>query len=328
MRSLRNAHFVAAAVWIAIGAWGWGTRFAGIDAVTPALSAARWLLAGPTVWGLGVAANTAAGAWLAVLTRRSGPWGGEAAWRPLAWSWFLAWQGTVAAAVGGIVVLGHAQASHGCESPVWSDPAIAALLVAAGLVLFPPTVARHGLRSRATAVLAAVLAAALLWRGVGDWAETFPTSRQAQFARAPIAAAPLWNANLLDRIQATRAAFPEAWKRATASTGDEAPGALLARGARLYAREGCWRCHGAAGDGATRRAGLDLSCLAGRIPPPVLALQLAAPRRLDRRSGMPAYRWLFDGAANRPTPDGLALLLFLQSFGTGDEYPCRPSATD
>jgi cytochrome c oxidase cbb3-type subunit 2/cytochrome c oxidase cbb3-type subunit I/II len=116
------------------------------------------------------------------------------------------------------------------------------------------------------------------------------------------------------------------------------------RGRAVYAREGCAYCHtqqvryvhadmerfGAPtlawetrGDyphlWGTRRIGPDLA-RAGSIRPDDWHLaHLFAPRSVVTDSVMPAYRWLFDGQADRPRQQARDLVAYLQSLGRARE---------
>jgi cytochrome c oxidase cbb3-type subunit 2/cytochrome c oxidase cbb3-type subunit I/II len=116
------------------------------------------------------------------------------------------------------------------------------------------------------------------------------------------------------------------------------------RGRQVYGREGCAYCHtqqvrylhsDMARFGAptlawetrldtphlwgTRRIGPDLSRVAGAHPQDWHLLHLFSPRDVVPDSVMPAYRSLFDGAADRPRQDALDLLAYLETLGRARE---------
>jgi len=126
-------------------------------------------------------------------------------------------------------------------------------------------------------------------------------------------------------------------------TKPERPLALTAseqRGRAIYAREGCAYCHtqqirylenDVARFGAatlawetifdyphlwgTRRIGPDLSREAGVRSADWQLSHLYAPRSLVSDSVMPAFRWLFDGAPDRPRQEARDLLEYLETLG-------------
>ena len=120
--------------------------------------------------------------------------------------------------------------------------------------------------------------------------------------------------------------------------------AAESRGRAIYAREGCAYCHTQqiryiAADinrfGAptlawetrfdyphlwgTRRIGPDLSRAAGTRSADWHFAHLYAPRSVVPTSIMPAYSWLFDGAADRPAQEARDLVAYLESLGRSRE---------
>jgi len=116
------------------------------------------------------------------------------------------------------------------------------------------------------------------------------------------------------------------------------------RGRIVYAREGCAYCHtqqvryvhaDMTRFGAptlawetqfdfphmwgTRRIGPDLAREGGTRPDDWQFAHLYAPRAVVPLSVMPSYASLFEGAANRPTNDGRALVAYLASLGRARE---------
>jgi cbb3-type cytochrome c oxidase subunit I len=112
------------------------------------------------------------------------------------------------------------------------------------------------------------------------------------------------------------------------------------RGRAVYGREGCLNCHSqlvrsTADDvrrfgppsqawetekeypqlWGTRRIGPDLARESGRRPRDWQLTHLWNPRWVVPESNMPAYPWLFDGAATRPTQEALDLAAYLESLG-------------
>ncbi|MBY0526949.1 MAG: cbb3-type cytochrome c oxidase subunit I [Gemmataceae bacterium] len=112
------------------------------------------------------------------------------------------------------------------------------------------------------------------------------------------------------------------------------------RGRQIYAREGCLNCHsqfirftdadvrrfGVASQAwesehdlpqlwGTRRIGPDLARERGRKSPDWHLVHLWNPRYVVPESIMPAYPWLFDRSPQRPTPEALDLVAYLDSLG-------------
>lgn len=111
-------------------------------------------------------------------------------------------------------------------------------------------------------------------------------------------------------------------------------------GREVYGREGCAYCHtqqvrfvladvarwGAPTEAwetkfdyphlwGTRRIGPDLAREAGVRPDDWQLTHLYNPRLIVRDSMMPAYPWLFDGSASKPTSEAADLVAYLQTLG-------------
>jgi mono/diheme cytochrome c family protein len=116
------------------------------------------------------------------------------------------------------------------------------------------------------------------------------------------------------------------------------------RGRQIYGREGCVNCHtqlirkteddvrrfGVPSQAweyerdlphlwGTRRIGPDLARTKGRHPRDWHLAHLWNPRHVVPDSMMPAYPWLFDGAATKPTAEALDLVAYLESLGRDAE---------
>jgi len=120
-------------------------------------------------------------------------------------------------------------------------------------------------------------------------------------------------------------------------------------GRKVYIGEGCWHCHsqfirpvsnenrrwGPVSKAeeyqnelqrpvmfGTRRVGPDLCREGGRRTNDWHAVHFFEPKRLSEGSPMPEYPWLFDGAPDKPTRKGLALITYVQWLGSWLEtYP-------
>ena len=72
----------------------------------------------------------------------------------------------------------------------------------------------------------------------------------------------------------------------------------------------------------TRRVGPDLSREGGRRSNDWHAVHFFKPTTLSIGSPMPEYPWLFNGAADKPNPKGLALITYVQWLGSWlESYP-------
>ncbi len=123
----------------------------------------------------------------------------------------------------------------------------------------------------------------------------------------------------------------------------------LRLGHKVYVGEACWHCHSQFvrpvsnedqrwGPVAqtweyqnelqrpvmfgTRRVGPDLSREGGRRSNDWHAVHFFKPRLVSQGSPMPEYPWFFDGAPDKPTARGLALITYIQWLGSWHEtYP-------
>ncbi len=169
----------------------------------------------------------------------------------------------------------------------------------------------------------------------------------------------LINGNLRYQFEDLAQRFPDAFEKAygqppadpeQASTwyNDQCESALRL-GHQIYVGEGCWHCHsqfvrpvsnedrrwGPVSKSweyqnelqrpvmfGTRRVGPDLCREGGRRSSDWQAVHLFHPEALSVGSPMPKYPWLFDGAPDKPTIRGLALLTYIQWLGSWHEtYP-------
>lgn len=169
----------------------------------------------------------------------------------------------------------------------------------------------------------------------------------------------LINGNLRYQFEDLAQRFPEAFEKAYGKPPENPEQAndwyndkcsqALRLGRTLYVAEACWHCHsqfvrpvsnedrrwGAVSKSweyqnelqrpvmfGTRRVGPDLSREGGRRSNDWHAVHLFKPEDLSAGSPMPEYPWYFDGAADKPTARGLALLTYLQWLGSWHEsYP-------
>ena len=143
--------------------------------------------------------------------------------------------------------------------------------------------------------------------------------------------------------------YPEAFRAAFKGTTTEDCAEALRLGRQLYVGEGCWHCHSQFvrpvsneslryGDVSqtweyqnelqrpvmfgTRRVGPDLSREGGRHGNDWHAVHFFRPKTIVPNSPMPEYPWLFDGAPDKPTRRGLALITYVQWLGSWlDSYP-------
>jgi len=120
-------------------------------------------------------------------------------------------------------------------------------------------------------------------------------------------------------------------------------------GRKVYVGEGCWHCHsqfirpvsneerrwGPVSHSweyqnelqrpvmfGTRRVGPDLCREGGRRSNDWHAVHFFKPTDVSAGSPMPEYPWLFDGAPDKPTKKGLALMAYVQWLGSWlEQYP-------
>jgi hypothetical protein len=169
----------------------------------------------------------------------------------------------------------------------------------------------------------------------------------------------LVNGNLRYQFEDLAQRFPEAFQQAYGVPptdpkqagdwyNDHCENALKV-GRQIYIGEGCWHCHsqfvrpvsnedrrwGPVSKSweyqnelqrpvmfGTRRVGPDLSREGGRRSNDWHAVHFFQPEALSTGSPMPQYPWLFDGAPDKPTYRGLALITYIQWLGSWHEtYP-------
>lgn len=169
----------------------------------------------------------------------------------------------------------------------------------------------------------------------------------------------LVNPNVMYQFEDLAQRFPEAFKKAYGEppTDEQAAekwyaekcASALRLGRKVYTGEGCWHCHsqfirpvsnesvrwGPVSESAeyqnelqrpvmfgTRRVGPDLSREGGRRSNDWHAVHFFRPKDLSVGSPMPDYSWLFDGSADRPNEQGLALMTYIQWLGSWlESYP-------
>ncbi|MBL8809524.1 MAG: cbb3-type cytochrome c oxidase subunit II [Planctomycetaceae bacterium] len=130
---------------------------------------------------------------------------------------------------------------------------------------------------------------------------------------------------------------------------NEKCGEALEYGRKIYVGEGCWHCHSQFirpvsneesrwGDVShseeyqnvlqrpvlfgTRRVGPDLIREGGRRSNDWHAVHFFKPVSVSEGSPMPNYPWFFDGSADKPNKEGLAILTYIQWLGSWKEsYP-------
>lgn len=149
--------------------------------------------------------------------------------------------------------------------------------------------------------------------------------------------------------------FEQAFGKATGSDEEkekwwnEKCADALRRGKKIYVAEGCWHCHSqfvrpVSNEDrrfgpvsrteeyqnelqrpvlfGTRRVGPDLCREGGRRSNDWHAVHFFKPQTLSDRSPMPEYPWLFNGSADKPKRDGLALITYVQWLGSWlESYP-------
>lgn len=170
----------------------------------------------------------------------------------------------------------------------------------------------------------------------------------------------LVNPNVRFQFEDLAKRFPEPFKAAfgdiPASPGPDREEWLNKRaadalrvGRKAYVGEACWHCHsqfvrpvaneerrfGPVSEASeyqnelqrpvmfgTRRVGPDLSREGGRRSNDWHAVHLFQPDSLLTGSPMPAYKWYFEGAPDKPNKKGLSLILYLQWLGSWlESYP-------
>ena len=172
-------------------------------------------------------------------------------------------------------------------------------------------------------------------------------------------AAELVNGNLRYQFEDLARRYPEAFEKAYGPEPRESAArekwyndncaAALKLGRKVYVGEACWHCHSQFvrpvsnedqrwGPVArsweyqnelqrpvmfgTRRVGPDLSREGGRRSNDWHAIHFFKPQLVSRGSPMPEYPWLFEGAPDKPTARGLALVTYIQWLGSWlESYP-------
>ena len=159
----------------------------------------------------------------------------------------------------------------------------------------------------------------------------------------------LVNDRILIQFEDLAQRYPESFKAAFQEPTKEKCAEALRLGRQLYVGEGCWHCHsqfvrpvsnesrrwGAVSKTeeyqnelqrpvlfGTRRVGPDLCREGGRRSNDWHAVHFFRPRDVSNNSPMPDYPWFFEGAPNKPTRRGLALITYVQWLGSWHEtYP-------
>jgi hypothetical protein len=182
-----------------------------------------------------------------------------------------------------------------------------------------------------------------LVRQFRDMQDRWPDAFRAAFGELPaIAEAPIdASAEEKTRIQADN-------EKIAAQETEKAAEALRL-GRQIYIGEGCWHCHSqfvrpVSNESlrfgpvsktveyqnelqrpvmfGTRRVGPDLSREGGRRSNDWHAVHFFKPTLVSARSPMPQYPWFFDGAPDKPTRRGLALITYVQWLGSWlESYP-------
>jgi hypothetical protein len=167
------------------------------------------------------------------------------------------------------------------------------------------------------------------------------------------------NGNLRYQFEDLARRYPEAFEKAYGKQPadvkqreqwfNEKCAEALKAGRKVYVGEACWHCHSQFvrpvsnedqrwGPVAqtweyqnelqrpvmfgTRRVGPDLSREGGRRSNDWHAVHFFNPRLVSEGSPMPEYPWFFDGAPDKPSARGLALITYVQWLGSWHEtYP-------
>jgi len=157
------------------------------------------------------------------------------------------------------------------------------------------------------------------------------------------------NPNLIYQFEDLSRRYPKPFKAAFGKPTREACAEALRIGRKIYIGEGCWHCHSQFvrpvsnesrrwGPVAkteeyqnelqrpvmfgTRRVGPDLSREGGRRSNGWHAVHFFRPKMLSPNSPMPEYPWFYNGAPDKPTKRGLALITYVQWLGSWlESYP-------
>lgn len=155
--------------------------------------------------------------------------------------------------------------------------------------------------------------------------------------------------NLLYQFEDLSIRYPEPFREHFRQPTAENCAEALRIGRDIYVGEGCWHCHSqfvrpVSNESrrwgpiaktvefqnelqrpvmfGTRRVGPDLSREGGRRGNDWHAVHFFDPSSVSAGSPMPRYPWLFDGAPDKPTKRGLALITYIQWLGSWlDSYP-------
>jgi hypothetical protein len=182
-----------------------------------------------------------------------------------------------------------------------------------------------------------------LVRQFRDLQERWPESFRAAFGELPeMAEIPI------DAPTEEKARVQAENEKIAAQVTEKAAEALRL-GRQIYIGEGCWHCHSqfvrpVSNESlrygpvsktveyqnelqrpvmfGTRRVGPDLSREGGRRSNDWHAVHFFKPTLMSASSPMPEYPWFFDGAPDKPTRRGLALITYVQWLGSWlESYP-------
>lgn len=157
------------------------------------------------------------------------------------------------------------------------------------------------------------------------------------------------NPRVLYQFEDLSLRYPESFQQAFGEPTAEKCAEALRLGRQIYIGEGCWHCHsqfvrpvsneslrwGPVAETSeyqnelqrpvmfgTRRIGPDLSREGGRRSNDWHAVHFWRPTILSPGSPMPEYKWLYDGAPNKPNKRGLAVITYVQWLGSWlESYP-------
>jgi hypothetical protein len=157
------------------------------------------------------------------------------------------------------------------------------------------------------------------------------------------------NENILYQFEDLSVRYPESFKAAFGEPSLVNCAEALRIGRKIYIGEGCWHCHSqfvrpVSNESArwgpvsktqeyqnelqrpvmfgTRRVGPDLSREGGRRGNDWHAVHFFDPKSVSTGSPMPRYPWFYEGAPDKPTRRGLALITYVQWLGSWlESYP-------